>query len=348
MQNKVLVVGPGRKSRGGITSVINAYEKTFIWNKWKCFWIESHIDKPSLFKIFYFLRGLIVFALKVGNAEIIHIHLSESTSAIRKSVFFYIAYFNRKKIILHFHAFSPDTTINGKYKSMYRDMFIKSDLVLVLSPYWQKEIMTTFGENIVNIKVLYNPCINTGENEYSISKRKHYILYAGTLNKRKGYADLLNAFKSVATEYSDWNLVLAGNGEIENGIDLAKNLEISNQVIFTGWISGKEKEKLFQEASIFCLPSYNEGFPMAVLDAISFGLPIITTPVGGILDIFSDGLDAIIFNPGDIDELSNKIKLLIKNHQLRNQLSQASIRLSKTTFCLDTIVKKLDYIYSNL
>lgn len=346
-KKKVLVVAPGKETRGGITSVILAYEQSYIWNKWNCVWVETYIDKSAIFKIFYFFNGLWKFIINISSSNIVHIHLSESTSAIRKAFFFYVAYFMRKKTILHFHAFSPDTTIYGKRKSLYRSLFIKSDKVIVLSQFWQKEIDSAFGSNTVKSVVLFNPCTTINHPNDKIAKEK-IILFAGTLNDRKGFVDLIQAFAIVKKQYPDWKLVLAGNGEIERGKTIVAELGITADVIFTGWVSGIDKETIFKKSSIFCLPSYNEGFPMAILDALACGLPVITTPVGGILDVFIDGKNAFIFNPGDIKTLAQKLIILIENEAIRNQFIEASNKLAATTFSLNNISKQLDILYSEL
>lgn len=181
----------------------------------------------------------------------------------------------------------------------------------------------------------------------NIHKEK-IILYAGTVNKRKGYADLIKAFARIASIYPDWEVVFAGNGEIEEGILLARELGIVNQIEFAGWVSGKSKETLFRKASIFCLPSYAEGFPMAVLDAWAYGLPVITTPVGGIPDIAIDGENMLLFNPGDIDMLASQLNRMISDAALRERIAQCSSKLSQTTFNQKTINKQLEELYDKL
>jgi glycosyltransferase involved in cell wall biosynthesis len=348
MPAKVLVVAPGRETRGGITAVILAYEKSFLWEKWNCVWIETYIDKSADFKILYFLRSFIRFIFSLPGAGIVHIHLSSSTSAIRKSFYFYLAYLLGKKTILHLHVFSSNSTIIGKYKSVYRNMFRKSNRLIVLSSYWKKEVMNAFGENIVDIEVLLNPCVNLAVSNFQKSGRKQTILYAGTLNKRKGYADLIMAFSRVANKFPGWELILAGNGEIEEGIALSDRLGINDRVVFSGWVSGNEKDKLFREASIFCLPSYAEGFPMAVLDAISYGIPLITTPVGGMAEILVNKENTLMFNPGDIDELTEHLEAMISDEDLRNRLSSASLDLSRGPFSIDAVSTQLDSIYTEI
>lgn len=342
---KVLVIAPDRKTRGGITTVIKSYEKMELWQKWNCYWIGTYVDKNSALKIFYFLKGFFLFLFLLPQCKLVHIHLSEPISAIRKSIFFYIAKLFHKPIILHFHAFSPKTTILGKRKNLYKNLFQRADIIIVLSAFWKDQINELI--NFPNkIKVVYNPC-SVVENRFSYNKKK-YILYAGTLNQRKGYVDLITACSKIFSNFSDWKLILAGNGEIKKGLALAKQLDISNQLVFTDWVSGKEKEKLFQQASIFCLPSYAEGFPMAVIDAWSYGLPVVTTSVGGLPDILKHGENAMVFNSGDINALTENLEELMKNVKLREKLSQASLHLSHGLFNIEIISKQLDELYSSL
>jgi len=346
---RVLVVAPGRKTRGGITAVVKAYEDSAFWQTWNCHWIETYRDGNSLMKVGYFLRGLIVYLFCLPQYSIVHIHLSEPTSAFRKSFFFYLAHWLRKKVILHFHAFSPESTLNGPKKRLYQNMFARADAIIVLSEYWKDQVAQCVPNTTGTIRVISNPCPEIRLSvRLPLKKSSNFILYAGTVNKRKGYVDLVEAFSLLASRYPDWNLVLAGNGEIECGRALAKILNIENRVAFLGWISDEEKEHVFRQATIFCLPSYNEGLPMALLDACAYGLPIIATPVGGIPDVFRDGKNAVLVPPGDVHFLSEKIELLIRDETLREQLGVESYLLSQNSLSVATVTQQLCMLNDDL
>ena len=87
---------------------------------------------------------------------------------------------------------------------------------------------------------------------------------------------------------------------------------------------------------------------MAVLDAFAYGLPVITTPVGGIPDIAVDGQNMLLFNPGDIDGLSEQMSQLISDANLRDKLSKASLQLANTTFNISTINRQIGELYFSL
>lgn len=277
--------------------------------------------------------------------DIIHIHTSEPASLIRKSIYFFIARFFHKKIIIHFHSYSPKTTIFGKYKGFYKYIFSHADRVIVLSDYWKNIINESFG-NDLKIMTIYNPC-DTSILRYQYEKR-NCILYAGTITPRKGYKDLIIAFASIASQYPNWKIIFAGNGEISIAKELVKKYDIIEQVKFLGWVENEIKDRVFKEAKIFCLPSYAEGFPMAILDAWAYGLPVIATPVGGLQDVAVDNENVLLFNPGDIVSLSSKISQLISNEELQRKLSNEGLFLSNTKFAKNRINQQIGELYHDL
>ena len=342
---KVLIVATSHKTRGGITSVINAHKKGKQWEEYHCKWIETHRDSGIIQKIWYLLRSLCIYFVLLPFYDIVHVHLSEPISAIRKCPFVWWAKLWGKKIIIHFHAFSPDTTIRSRWTNVYGYLFKNADIVIVLSEMWKNYVNEIFHLDS-KVHVIYNPCTT----KISVKQylRKRQILYAGTINARKGYVDLINAFAMFAKQCPEWQIVFAGNGEIVQGKKLAERLNITNQVVFLGWISGTEKDKVFKESSIFCLPSYAEGFPMAILDAWSYGLPVITTPVGGIPDIAEDGKNLLLFNSGDVVMLAQQLIKMIFDENLRARISKESLRLAHTTFDIDVINHQICDVYKNL
>lgn len=342
----VLVIATSRRTRGGITSVIKAYEKSTLWNEYHCKWIETHRDGNVSTKLWYLLRGFSQFLVKVPYCDIVHVHTSEPASAFRKMVFVAIAKWMGKKVIVHFHSFSVDTTIKSRFRCIYKYLFDKADEVLVLSKYWQTEVCETLGLPVEKVQVLYNPC-TTEVSDRTYPKQKG-ILYAGTLTVRKGYADLLQAFAQIAPSHEDWGLVFAGNGEMGKAQALAEELGVSHRTKFLGWVSDEEKDRTFKKASAFCLPSYAEGFPMAVLDAWAYGLPVITTPVGGIPDVAEDGHNCLLFAPGDVKGLARQMEVLMDSPALAKSIAEKSHQLANAAFSLEHIANELSEIYLKL
>lgn len=341
---KVLVVATSRKTRGGITSVIKAHETGEQWKKYRCKWIETHRDGNSIRKLWYLFTSLIEYILLLPFYDIVHIHIATTQSAKRKRLFFYPAKWMKKKVIFHFHPSNEKFLFELDNKKLYSRLFSQADLILVLSEQWRRWIKEAL--NITeHVEVLYNPCPTVNRRE---DLREHNILFAGTIIPRKGYMDLIRAFAKIASKYKDWKIVFAGNGEIDKAQLAIKELNIEQQVKFLGWVRGEQKDRAFQEASIYCLASDGEGFPMGVLDAWAYGIPCVVTPVGGIPDIVEDGVNGLIFPVGDIETLSQKLESLILDESLRKQIVMETDKYVRGMFNVSVINKQLDKIYLTL
>ena len=342
---KVIVLGSSPNAMGGITNVILSHTHGKQWKDYHCKWLPTYNGGNVCYKIVCSIISFVKYVAILPGYNVVHIHTSEPTSLIRKTPFFILAKIARKKIIVHFHSFSIETTINSRFKFLYKYIFSNADKVIVLSQYWKNALCQNLynGENIC---IVFNPCRKV---ERGIeSEKEKWIIYAGILNSRKGYQDLINAFSLIASQHKDWSLIFAGNGEIKKGEELCDKNNITNQVKFLGWITGKEKDCYFRRSSIFCLPSYAEGFPMSVLDAWAYGLPVITTPVGGIPDIAIDGKNCLLFEPGNIKKLANCLEELILNIELRKKIASESYNLAMSILSEDEINAQIGSIYYDI
>jgi len=345
-EKRVLVVATSSKTRGGITAVINAYTHSFLWKKWNCKWIETHIDRSFLVKIVYFVKAFLSYVYYLPKSSLIHCHLSGQVSTVRKIPFLLLAKLFKKPIIIHFHAFSPESSFDKKYYKLYKLVFSFANKIIVLSENWKQNIIKDLKLAEFKVKVIANPCANI--TNYLNVKKENIILFAGTMNKRKGYHDLIKAFSLLPNELQNWKLYLAGNGEIEEAKILSNKFNVQDSVVFLGWISDEKKHEVFSKSTIFCLPSYAEGFPMAILDAWSYGLPVITTPVGGIPDVGLHKKNMMLATPGDIIALKDNLEILIKDTLLREKLIEASLKFSGDTFSIEKLAVSWDELYENL
>lgn len=349
---KVLVLATSRHSHGGISSVVAAHEHTPQWKEHGCRWIATHHSGSALTKLAYLVSGMAQYLVALPGCDIVHIHTSEPPSAMRKTMFMRLAKLAGKKTIVHFHAFDTSTTICGPHADVYRRLFTMADRVVVLSPSWQKAVAEAFPEVAAKTSVLYNPCPEIADapqpDARQYSSEEGSILTAGVITDRKGYRDLIAAFARVAQSHPHWRLTFAGSGEIDKAKQLADDLGVADRVDFLGWVAGANKDRAFRQSSIFCLPSYAEGFPMAVLDAWAYALPVAATPVGGLPDIVSDGADIMLFNPGDTEAMALALEKLISDTDLRKKIAQKSNKFAKNTFNILTIGRRLGELYNSL
>lgn len=339
---KVLIVATSKMTRGGITSVIKGHETGEQWKLHHCKWLQTHRDGNIVFKLGYFISALLEYFILLPFYDIIHVHLaSGAISAYRKYIFIKAAKLLKKKVIIHYHPSSEKWIFQPSRKVFYRDLFLQADLILVLSGQWKKWLMEALSLN-EKIEILYNPCPSVKRID---NLRENSILFAGTIIPRKGYETLLRGFAQIAFKYPEWRITFAGNGEIENAKSIAERLHLENQVEFLGWISGNKKSQVFQKASVYCLASDGEGFPMGILDAWAYGVPCVVTPVGGIPDIIVNGKNGLIFPVGDYHMLATQLEKIIVNKELRNEIVRATDEYVNTVFDVNVINQQLAFIY---
>ncbi len=342
---KVLIIGTSRFTRGGITSVIKAHRTGKQWAEYHCHWIATHRGGYKWRKGIYLILGLIQFFIFAPFYNIYHMHVSFGMSLKRKCFYMKWAKKWHKKTIIHFHPPGPHVLQNEEDKPRFRYLFENADVILVLSEQWKRWIKEYIGFEDSKMRVLFNPCPTV---KRDVTNKKKQLLFAGQLLKRKGYLDLVQAFSKLSTKYPDWQLIIAGHGDIDGGKKLADELGVGKQVKWLGWISGTDKDRAFNESSIYCLPSYGEGFPMGVLDAWAYGLPCVVTPVGGMPDIVRDGEEALVFPVGDIEAMANKLDILMSDPSLREQMVQTTDRYVSGLFNIQNINKQLGSIYEQL
>lgn len=350
---KVLVVATSRKTRGGITSVVKAHETGEQWKKYHCRWIETHRDGAAWRKLAYLIKAFAQFAFLIPFYDLVHIHTADASSATRKWIFACCAKLFRKKILVHVHLANEQSLLDSNVNQRLLKLLHLADNIIVLSPQWKRNLLQVMPEAENNTYVLYNPCMPV-RRDNSITKKKQ-ILLAGTICRRKGYDTALKGFSLVAKKYPDWKIVFAGNpyllegfDELEDGKRLAKEYGIEEQVEWLGWISGKNKERVFNETSIYCLASVGEGFPMAVLDAWAYGLPCVVTPVGGIPDLVKDGEQGLLFPVGDSTKMAEALDKMMGNEHLREHIVSQTDKLVANTLNIKEISHQLENIYQSI
>lgn len=347
LKNKqILMIGPD--SQGGITSVIKSYLQSELSNY--ITFLPTYRGKNHIFNILYFSLFLVkyIFLLTFNrNIKIVHIHFAVDGSFLRKFFVLNIAKIFNKKVIFHSH--SPKEILFFGLDSIFiinnliKNTLNKADILLVLSKSWEEIIGAKCSNK--NIEVVYNPVIIK---EISCDKQNNTInvLFMGRVEHRKGIYDLIEATKYISD--SRIKIKVYGDGEIDKAKKIIKDNSLDNKIEILGWIKGDDIETAYKNADILILPSYDEGLPMSILEAVAHGLPVISTPVGGIPDSVEDGVNGFLIQPGDYKALAEKIELLANDQKLREKMGQESYKIAKEKFDIEIIAKQLLEIYDNL
>lgn len=328
--------------KGGIAQVVNVYSTFF-----KPF---NHIaTKKGERKLQKLLIGAIALFrllnyLLFKEIEIVHIHGASHSSFWRKRIFIRLSKIFGKKVLYHMHG-AEFHLFYEKHKDTVKKTVLKCDGIVALSNYWKDFFEHTIGytnvyilENVVEPPVFITP----------VRKKKCQFLFLGALGERKGIYDLLDVISSNKNKLCDHAVFhIGGNGEVERVKKIIKANGLENIVKFEGWVSGDKKAKLLSSSDVYLLPSYNEGLPISILEAMSYKLPILSTPVGGIPEVVEDGVNGLLVEPGDKKSLKRAILKMIEDHEFRKKAGEESYIKVQPHFP-EQVKRKLNHIYGEL
>jgi len=157
----------------------------------------------------------------------------------------------------------------------------------------------------------------------------------------------LEAYIILKNKYADIRLIIAGNGsQLDKLVNYVKEHNIKG-IIFTGYIKGQEKYNLLASGHLYIFPSYSEGMPNAVLEAMALGLPIITTPVGGLNDFFVEDVMGSYVKIKDVNSIVDKIEKLYFDEELRTSMSENNRVYAKEHFSGQVVYNNLKQIINN-
>jgi glycosyltransferase involved in cell wall biosynthesis len=174
------------------------------------------------------------------------------------------------------------------------------------------------------------------------------ILFMSWVDKNKGIFDLLSAIVELRAEAIDFKLVIAGNGSAYDVVQqfIVEN-NLSNSVYLHGWALGDEKFKLLESSDIFVLPTYFEGYPNSLIEAMACGKACVASSVGSIPDIIDDQVTGILVKKGDSKQLYNALKLLITDKRKRVDISIKAREITESRNSIETSVMKLMKLFDN-
>jgi len=158
------------------------------------------------------------------------------------------------------------------------------------------------------------------------------LLFVGAINERKGIKFLLQALSLMKEKNIFLNLIGPGD-EITSYSRLSESLGLGKRVVFHGYLNNDDSLFTFyRNADIFILPSFSEGMPRVLYEAMSQGVPVITTPVNSIPYLFEDGKDCLFTQPGNAEDMSEKIHRLIHEKNLNSYLANNAYKTIEPIF----------------
>ena len=316
LSSQILFLGVSMKTKGGMTAVLVSYDKYIENMRFVPTWKLGN----KLVKFWYALQALVRTWLLLTfdkRIKIVHIHGAANASFDRCKLFIRLAKKCGKKVILHEHAADfVEYYQRAEDKQGITDTLRMCDALIVLSQSW-KEYFASIGMDESRIHVLNNivsPPVLLPEKHTKDGKL--HLMYMGEISKRKGGFDLLKAVADNKEYFKDKLLLRMGGNEVDGDIKAYIHEHgLADFVSYEGWIAGQKKIDCLNWEDVYILPSYNEGLPIAILEAMAYSHPVISTPVGGIPEVIKTGENGILVKPGDTKAIADAIKYYIENRE---------------------------------
>lgn len=226
----------------------------------------------------------------------------------------------------------------------FGNIILSSDKILMLSPYYVQSLKN-FGISVENkFDYVYNP--NSFPLQTSLFKKKKEIIYVGRLdNRSKKVGRLIKVWSKVGKKYPDWNLTIVGDGPDRNQLEVLKKKYQVGNLTFEGFQSPIE---YYKKASIICMTSSFEGFPMVLVEAMQFGcVPIAFDSFEAIHDVIIPEKTGELVKPFKIKDYINKLSNLIDDDTKRTTMSDAA-SMYVARFDVKTIADRWEYILETL
>lgn len=337
-QLTVLMCGPSEDSRGGISSVIRGYRSVGYPPEIRVRHVATSASGSRIKKFQVGLHGMLVALVAMSTTDVVHLHVSSGSSFLRKTVILLVAKVARVPVVFHVHGSDFDRFASGRLRPVVRAALTGAYAVVALSPQWRQTLLTVApGANVVVIHngIMIPPKPTNVEHGPLVS--------LGKLGRRKGTFDILKAVSTINDPTI--SVLLAGDGEIDQVRSEAVRLNISDQVEVLGWLDPAQCQQLLLRACAFLLPSYAEGLPMALLEAMAHGLPVIATPVGGMPEVVRDGDTGLVVGCGEVDDLASAIKNLMDDAHQRTEMGHRGRKLICDCFSIDKTMKELAVLW---
>jgi glycosyltransferase involved in cell wall biosynthesis len=356
---RLVMLGAVSETRSSIAAVVETYRANGLFRRWPIDYLATHGDVGLLQNLSLALNALRRFAALLARHRrvVLHAHCAFDAGFWREAVFMAVAIAARCPVILQLHGSGFERFYDhssSPARALIRFFLERAACVAVPS-----ESLRAWTRGIARES---NPvCLPNPVPESSVQRQadgQNLVLFLGRLDAGKGIYDLLEAIAALRAEssahsaaelsapLSDTRLVCAGEGDRAGVARYAQQLGIADAVKFTGWVGPSGKRALLEHAALFALPSYDETMPMSVLEAMSAGVPVVVSPVGGLPEVVVDGVSGYLVAPGDTATLKRALGRLLVDRKLGERVGAAGRESVRLRYAPERVLPELENLYT--
>lgn len=349
---RVLQMGPDVATGGGMAASIGSILDSSLADRYRLDVLPTYDGPQSLRRLLVFSRALfllVAWSLS-GRGRIVHVHATVRGSAYRKAAVVLLAKALRRRVVLHVHSGAGDIAAFRCRCSRPLLLFLgaalrAADVTLAVSAA-SVAALRQAGAPVAEIEIVPNCAPSIPAFERSETPGEVGIAYLGGFaNPAKGGDVLLTALPAALRREQGLRVTLAGPGRPPpQGQEL---LGVEPRLSWAGWLEPGAKASLLRSAQIFVMPSRSEGMPMALLEAMAYGMAVIASEAGGIPELLDDEVEGLLVAPEQPGELADAICRLAADAKLRARLGAAARRRAGRQDAGE-IAARLDTIYRAL
>ena len=368
---RMLVVGPTLKQMGGVGMFNEILLASPLRERFELIHLDTTRPQESMDKVatlspvnfLFFFRQMwrLLVILLTRRPALMHQPITDRVSYFKEGAFMLLARLLGVRVVGHLHGNQFKRLAehrNGLVRRAVIAILRLPNVMIALSESWRRYLLDLApGLNVVvvpntveaDIAALAEaPPHTPGESADAACT----ILFMGSLGSRKGLFDALKAVPLVREQAPQAHFVFAGGPELgaeREQVEQAQAQAIAaGGVDFPGIVTGQAKLDLFAGADVFLLPSYQENFPISVLEAMAAGLPLVVTPVGALPEVLEEGRNAFFVSPGDVQALANRLVRLARDPALRQAMGAANRELFRRDYAPEVILAKIEALYERV
>lgn len=344
---KILFLVP-HPQEGGVSAFSETFKETTKKEQYEYFYFRSTGKN-----IHFFLKLILViqdvsrflFILLTKKIDLIFLNPSLGINSVKRDgLYALISNLFGVKIYIHWHGW------NRSYEYLLKSFFCQKGLfkakhIRVLSQEFKEKILNYGFKNEISLgcTMVGYDLLNNEMKEKRITTKELNLLFLAAISKEKGIYETVEIYRKLQNQYPHITLTIAGNGpELDQLNTYIKKNNLKN-INCLGYLTGKEKANAFEKAHIYIFPSYFEGMPISVLEAMYSGLPIVCTAVGGLNDFFIPGEMGFIFDlDADLDLIKKSIESIINDNDLYLKISKYNMDYSREHFIPQKIVGEIE------
>lgn len=349
---RVLHMGPDPAIGGGMAAALRALLASPLAERYRLDVIPTYRGARPLRRLLTYCRallGLLAWSAR-GRGRIVHVHATVRGSMYRKAVCVLLARALRRRVVLHVHSGAGDIADfragRGPLSlALFRAAFAAADAVLAVSAKSATALADAYGIARPDVVPNAAPPVRSIGRPASPRGELRVAYLGGFANPAKGGDVMLDALALALPRAAGLTVTMAGPGELPPaGAELlARHPSIS----WAGWLERAERDALLEEARVLAMPSRSEGSPMALLEAMSFGLAIVACRVGGIPELVEDGREGLLVGPEDPEALAEALCRLAAEPAAVERSGAAARSRAKRLDAVE-VAGRLDAIYAGL